>query len=107
MTNHELELFDQHPDWRLLLAAYQDRISAAKAEWSHRLVEVNGLAHEQLSTIHGKLIALGFLKFEIGDRLDGVQYQLTPLGRQALVPPESRQLVPEWMQTEAAETAAA
>ena len=56
-----------------------------------------GLAPEQLSAIHGKLIALGMLKFEIGSRADGVQYQLTTLGRQALVPPAERELTPEWM----------
>jgi len=97
MTNLELEQYDENPAWGLLLAAYQQKITSGKLEWSQRIVAVEGLAADQLSTIHGKLIALGMLKFEIGSRADGVQYQLTTLGRQALVPPGERVLMPEWM----------
>ena len=97
MTNPELELFDANPEWGLLLAAYQQRIALESLEWSPRIVDVPGLASEQLSAVHGKLIALGLLKFEIGSRADGVQYQLTTLGRQALVPAADRVLTPEWM----------
>jgi hypothetical protein len=97
MTNLELELFDANPEWGLLLTAYQLKIASEKLEWSPRIFEVSGVALEQLSAVHGKLIALGMLKFEIGSRADGVQYQLTTLGRQALVPPAERVLTPEWM----------
>jgi hypothetical protein len=102
MTSPDLELFDAHPDWRLLLAAYQQKLAAEKLEWSPRIAEVDGLAADRMSVIHGKLIALGMLKFEINNRADGVHYQVTPLGRQALLPTESRQIVPDWMQTEEA-----
>ena len=37
----------------------------------------------QLSWLHGTLIALGCLKFELSGKV-GVQYQLTTLGRQTL-----------------------
>jgi hypothetical protein len=97
MTSHELELFDANPEWRLLLAAYQQKIAAETVEWSQRITAVDGLVPEQLPVIHGKLIALGMLKFEIGSRADGVQYQLTSLGRQALLAPGERQLTPEWL----------
>src|SRR4029078_10699898 len=97
MTSHELELFDANPEWRHLLAAYQQKIAAERREWSPRITEVAELAAELLSVIHGKLIALGMLKFEIGSRADGVQYQLTPFGRQALLPPADRKLAPEWL----------
>jgi hypothetical protein len=97
MTNLELEQYDENPTWGLLLAAYQQKITSEKLEWSQRIVAVEGLAADQLSAIHGKLIALGMLKFEIGSRADGVQYQLTTLGRQALVAPGERVLMPEWM----------
>ncbi len=97
MTNHELELFDTHPEWRPLLDAYQRRIVAEKLEWCARITELADLASEQLSAIHGKLIALGMLKFEIGSRADGVQYQVTPFGRQALLPPAERKMTPEWL----------
>lgn len=107
MTHPDVELFDAHPEWRPLLAAYQEQHSARKLEWSPRISEIEGVAADQVSAVHGKLIALGMLKFEIGSRADGVQYQVTTLGRQALLPPESRQFVPEWMQTEEADPAAA
>ncbi|MGE5193272.1 MAG: hypothetical protein ACM3U2_12320 [Deltaproteobacteria bacterium] len=97
MTNQELELFDAHPEWRPLLDAYQQRIAGEKLEWSPRITALEGLGPEQLSAIHGKLIALGMLKFEIGSRADGVQYQVTPFGRQALLPPAERKLTPEWL----------
>src|SRR5438477_3442820 len=97
MTSHELELFDANPEWHPLLAAYQEKLASGKLEWSPRIPEVAGLATEALSVIHGKLIALGLLKFEIGSRADGVQYQVTSLGRQALLPPTERQLTPEWL----------
>ncbi|MBI3863888.1 MAG: hypothetical protein HY290_18515 [Planctomycetia bacterium] len=98
MTNLELEQYDANPDWGLLLAAYQRSLAAGPVEWSRRVVDVEGVPADQISAIHGKLIALGMLKFEISSRTDGVQYQLTTLGRQALVPPSERVLVPEWMQ---------
>ena len=97
MTNPELELFDANPEWGLVLAAYQVKLTTEKLEWSPRIIEVESVAPEQLSAVHGKLIALGMLKFEIGSRADGVQYQLTTFGRQALVPPTERVLTPEWM----------
>lgn len=96
----ELELFDSNPPWRLLLAAYAATISAKKLEWSPRIDALDGLETELLSAVHGRLMALGMLKFEIGSREEGVQYQVTPLGRQALVPPGERQLIPDWQQAE-------
>jgi hypothetical protein len=107
MIDHEIELFDAHPEWRPLLAAYQDQIQAGKLAWSPRITHVDGTPDNQLSLIHGKLIALGMLKFEISSRADGVQYQLTPIGRQALLPPGSRQIVPDWQQSDEPEPAAA
>lgn len=97
MTHHELELFDANPGWGLLLAAYNENIACQSLEWSPRVTQVAGLDADQLSAVHGKLIALGMLKFEIGSRAEGVHYQVTPLGRQALIPPAERQLTPEWL----------
>ena len=107
MTNPDLELFDANPEWRSLLAAYQEKHSTHKLEWSPRVAGVEGLDAAQLSAIHGKLIALGMLKFEIASRADGMQYQVTPFGRQALLPAGSRQATPEWMPAEETEPAAA
>jgi len=107
MLNHEIELFDTHPEWRPLLAAYQEQHQDRKLVWSPRVTQVVGTADDQLSAVHGKLIALGMLKFEISSRADGVQYQVTPLGRQALLPKESRQPIPDWQPSEETEPAAA
>lgn len=97
MSPLDLDLFDAHPEWRPLLAAYHEAPTAADQAWVPRIREVAGVPGDQLSAIHGKLIALGLLKFEIASRADGVHYQVTPLGRQALLPRESRQMTPEWL----------
>lgn len=98
MTTPELELFDAQPEWRLMLEAYAAAQTAQG--WVPRFAAVEHLPAEQMSAVHGKLIALGFLKFEIASQAAGLLYQVTPLGRQALVPPAERQLVPDWMQVE-------
>jgi hypothetical protein len=106
MFNPDLELFDAHPDWGLLLAAYQQKFSGGTIEWLPRITDVAGIAPELLSAIHGKLIALGMLKFELKSPTDGLLYQITTLGRQALTPPGQRLAAPEWLQ-ESDSTAAA
>ncbi len=96
---HELELFDANPDWKLLLAAYQSAQETAST-WVPRITAVEDLDPTKFSSIHGKLIALGLLKFELAGKSDGMQYQLTPFGRQALIAPESRQSSFEWQNSE-------
>ncbi|MBS0266649.1 MAG: hypothetical protein JSS02_32265 [Planctomycetes bacterium] len=106
MTNPDLELYDANPEWGLLLSAYQQKFAAGGLEWSPRIQELQGIAPESMSVVHGKLIALGFLKVEVISRTEGLQYQLTTLGRQAVLPPAERVIVPEWMQeSEAAQAA--
>ena len=105
--NPDLELFDANPDWRPLLAAYHERQAASETGWLARIAAVDGLAVEQTSMVHGKLIALGLLKIDMGTRTEGVRYQVTPLGRQAVVPPQSRQQIHEWQQVEETDAAAA
>jgi|HubBroStandDraft_2_1064218.scaffolds.fasta_scaffold06278_4 hypothetical protein len=48
-----------------------------------RLSKVEGVDPEQLSSLHGKLIALGLLTFEVSGK-SGMQYQVSPLGRRTL-----------------------
>ena len=105
MVNPDLQLFDENPEWGLLLAAYQAQHAAGR-EWVARLVAVDPLPADRLSVLHGKLIAIGLLKFEISSRTEGMQYQVTQFGRQALQPPEARAAVPEWLQADGAEAAA-
>ncbi len=94
------ELLEAHPDWRHVLCAYRETLeptsaaaAAADAELSElfakgfrpRLRVVEGVPSENMTRIHGKLIAHGLLQVEIASRTGGMLYQLTSLGRQACV----------------------
>lgn len=52
--------------------------------WIARLPSVPGVDDEELSWVHGQLIAYGLLKCDLRDRSAGVVYQLTPEARQIL-----------------------
>jgi hypothetical protein len=82
--------------WRRVLEAYAslsaNRASAPPVDgapaaetiaWVPRLSRLDGVEPEQLSALHGKLIALGLLTFEVSGKL-GMQYQLSPAGKRAL-----------------------
>lgn len=94
MLDFELEELNQSTDWRDVLSAYLDAHQAAHAAaknteegfdgWLPRIMAVEGIETEDLPRIHGKLIALGFLKFQLASRGTGVVYQISPAGRQAL-----------------------
>lgn len=90
MDDFELVLLQKHPEWQAVLQVYFDRYQELRATardgeaWVPRLASVPDVETASLSSIHGKLIAHGFLKFEIGPRDIGVLYQLTPLGRQVV-----------------------
>jgi hypothetical protein len=45
---------------------------------------MDGVANELLPQLHGRLIALGFVKFQLTQGALGLEYQLSPLGRRAL-----------------------
>jgi hypothetical protein len=90
MTRFELDELQAVPEWQAVLAAYRDRGLAARtgsAEfdgWLPRLAALEDVDPARLSIIHGRLLALGFLKCQVGGRTVGLQYQLAPEGRQAL-----------------------
>ena len=102
MTSPELELFDTHQEWALILGAYRE---SGGGTWLPRQWTVPGVEPASMSPIHGKLIALGMLRCDLGDRVEGLVYQLSQLGRQALVPAGERQLIPEWQLEAVTETA--
>jgi len=52
--------------------------------WAPRLTSVGDVDSEELSKIHGRLIAYGLLKCDLADRSAGVVYQLTPEARRAI-----------------------
>jgi len=62
--------------------------------WVCRLTKVEGVSGNHLSAIHGKLIAFGFLNFELTSRTTGMRYQVTTLGRRIL----------RWLEADARDT---
>lgn len=49
--------------------------------WVPRLKSVEGIPDGRLGPLHGKLIALGLLKFQLTGRTSGIIYRLSPEGR--------------------------
>ena len=90
MDEFELEQLRRHPEWADLLTIYlqlQTRGREQSAEfdgWVSRVHEAGEIAPTALPGIHGKLIAFGFLKFDLAGRDGGIRYQLTPLGKQGI-----------------------
>ena len=64
--------------------ASEATVTRRSPTWISRLPGVNGVDDEELSWVHGQLIAYGLLKCDLKDRSAGVVYQLTPEGRQVL-----------------------
>jgi hypothetical protein len=52
--------------------------------WVPRLRQVAGIAPEQLGPLHGQLIALGLLKFQLTGRTSGILYRVSVDGRAEL-----------------------
>lgn len=58
--------------------------SRRAARWLARIHQIEGLAKDELSRIHGRLIAYGFLKCDLAERTAEVVYQLTLAGKQVV-----------------------
>ena len=90
MTEFELQQLKQNESWQKVLSAYRGEHTSQKAlnpeydGWLTRQHEIDGVQSEDLSSIHGRLIAFGFLKFQLVDRARGVLYQLSNYAHQAL-----------------------
>ena len=90
MDEFELEQLRQNPKWIAILSLYQQLCLKGREEspdfdgWVPRLHEIPETPKEDLPGIHGKLIAFGFLKFDLSGRDGGIRYQLTPLGKQGI-----------------------
>jgi hypothetical protein len=108
MLDYVAEELSATPGWRRVLEAYASAsLTAAPAAapagdapaasegigWVSRLARLDGIEPERLSSVHGKLIALGLLSFEVSGKT-GMQYQLSPLGHRTLGqrPPGNRML---------------
>jgi hypothetical protein len=79
-----------HPQYQLLLSAYRDHHERERAiqeifdGWQSRINSLEGVEPELMCRIHGKLISLGLLKFELGDRMQGIRYQISTEARRVL-----------------------
>jgi len=73
-----------------VLQVYVDRSVAAKASnkehdgWLDRQQSSDEFDDEQLTRIHGELIAMGMLKFQLTNRNTGLQYSVSETGRETL-----------------------
>lgn len=52
--------------------------------WVSRIAQLEGVDPSRMSTLHGRVIALGYLKFQLIDRQIGLRYRLTPAGKQVV-----------------------
>lgn len=90
MDELAFEQLERNPKWTSVLEIYQDLSLRNRDQfpefdgWTARVHQAPEIAEDELPGIHGKLIAFGFLKFDLAGRDLGVRYQLTPLGRQAI-----------------------
>jgi hypothetical protein len=90
MLDIELEQLRRNPSWKTTLQTYWELQQQRRGEsaefdgWVPRVMQVAEIETAKLSSIHGRLIAFGFLKFDLSNRDLGMRYQLTPLGKRAI-----------------------
>ena len=90
MLEFTLEELSRHEQWRELLSAYHEqqlaaaRLNSEHDGWVSRIQSLAELADGQLPRIHGRLIALGLLQFQLAGRTGEGHYQVSPLGVRAL-----------------------
>lgn len=85
MDTDALAYLAANPAARTLLGAYQGDVPPSGATWSPRLFDVAGIESTQLSALHGRLIAFGYLDVDVSDAAVGIRYQVTTTGRQHLI----------------------
>ena len=90
MDDFELEQLRRNPAWAAILNIYHQQQLQGRNQvpefdgWVPRVHAADEIPSEELSGIHGKLIAFGFLKFDLAGRDGGIRYQLTPVGKQGI-----------------------
>ena len=92
MLESPIELVARDPHWRIVLETYREtqreqrQAEPDRDSWVPRLREIDSVPPEQLSPVHGRLIAHGLLKFQLAGQgaSTGLEYQITPIGRRAL-----------------------
>jgi hypothetical protein len=66
------------------LDAWEAREDDSAAGWVPRLGGLDGVPPERLAPLHGRLIALGLLRFQLLDRTGGMVYRISHEGRSLL-----------------------
>jgi hypothetical protein len=93
MDDFDRQLLENNPGWKLVLEAYLQlaaepvQISPEEkgtVRWVDRIVSLDGVDPEELSLIHGRLIALGWLNFQFESGQTSLTYRVSPEGRAIL-----------------------
>lgn len=105
MISAQRSPLERIPEARTLLTAYSAGQATATDGWLDRFHEVRGVETGELSRLHGKLIALGLLDFQLSDRTGGMRYQVTPAGFQALREDQGQPLETDEPETKGADAA--
>ncbi len=102
MESYARQQLERDQSWRILLAAYaelqsaettSDELDASESDgpeqagtsnWVARIDSVPEVKDEHLPRLHGRLIAFGLLKFQLASATTGIEYRVTPKGRQML-----------------------
>ncbi|WP_437192966.1 hypothetical protein [Planctomicrobium sp. SH527] len=94
MDESDLQILANHITWQQVLEAYLQLAAAAPIpseaapdtgpRWFGRLYSVPGVSSDTLPSIHGQLIAYGWLHFQMEDGQGGLTYRVSPEGRRLL-----------------------
>lgn len=57
---------------------------SSRMKWVPRIRNMENIEPEKISSAHGRLIAQGYLNFQVEDRTLGLCYRVSPEGRNAL-----------------------
>jgi len=90
MLEFAIQELASRDQWQQLLSAYHEKQLAAQRlnseddGWVSRIKSLTELDDGEMSRVHGRLIALGLLQFELANRTGEGHYQVSPLGVRAL-----------------------
>lgn len=90
LTQTEVDVLGAYADAEQALSATRpkqpenEESETQHTTWVGRIQDIEGVPRDQLAPIHGRLIALGLLHFQLQGRDEGVVYRVTPEGRRAL-----------------------
>lgn len=92
MDDTDLQQLLEEPVLKQVLELYSELIIQAGEEraddeqgtrWAKRIQELSDIEADQLSAIHGQLIAFGWLTFQLEGRNSGLLYRITSDGKKA------------------------